>query len=456
MKARPALERSIDVLVVGGGPAGAATAATLRRDAGLGVVVAERSDYGGQRVGETLSPGARPLLDHLGAWPAFERAGHLPAYGNAAAWGGGEVRERDFLMTPLGAGWHLDRRRFDADLAAAAEARGAEVWRSTRLVSLERAAGGWRAGLAGPAGLAQLETRFVVDASGKSQSVARRLGAGRELFDRLVALAIELPAPAEADTFTLVEACRHGWFYSSCLPGPAGPVWFAALMTDGDLARREGLARPEGFRAALAEAPRTTERLGAGALAEAVQRLKPVAAHAARLATSAGEGWLAVGDAAASYDPLSSSGIARALDAGIGAGIAVRRHLEGDGAAIGQLLARQDAFYRQYLATWTRYYQIEQRWPDAPFWRRRQTAVSLDPHSRLVAAARSADRRRWPGDLLPLEPQDLLELCREPRSAAEIVALHPRREEIGDLRIVLGLQWLLSGGALAIGEAPAP
>lgn len=444
--------RSIDVLVVGGGPAGTATAATLRRSAGLSVVVLERSDYDGERIGETLSPGARPLLEHLGAWQAFERAGHLGAYGNAAAWGTGEVHERDFLMTPLGGGWHLDRRRFDADLAIAAEERGAEIWRRSRLTSLEKHPDGWRVRVAGPNGESTFVALFVVDASGKNQTVARRLGSERDVFDRLVALTVRLPAPAEADTFTLVEACSHGWFYSSCLPGPNGPTWFAALMTDADLARRHGLARPEGFRAALAEAPHTTERLGEAALAAASRRVIPIAAHSARLATPAGEGWLAVGDAAGSFDPLSSSGIARALDAGIGAGIAIGQHFAGDTASIARLLARQEGFYQQYLGTWTRYYQIEQRWPASPFWRRRQQTISLDPHSRLVAT--SLPVARWPDDLLPLEPADLIAICREPRSAAEIVALHPRRADVGDLRLVLGLQWLLQGGVLAINATP--
>src|SRR5213593_4324139 len=51
-----------DVAIVGGGPAGAAAALTLRKYAGQRVVLLERSRYDGPRAGETASPSLRPLL----------------------------------------------------------------------------------------------------------------------------------------------------------------------------------------------------------------------------------------------------------------------------------------------------------------------------------------------------------------------------------------------------------
>jgi flavin-dependent dehydrogenase len=59
------------------------------------------------------------------------------------------------------------------------------------------------------------------------------------------------------------------------------------------------------------------------------QRLKPVEAGGGRLEYSAGEGWLACGDAALAFDPLSSQGILSALYGGMLASRTVLRELSG-------------------------------------------------------------------------------------------------------------------------------
>jgi flavin-dependent dehydrogenase len=85
-----------------------------------------------------------------------------------------------------------------------------------------------------------------------------------------------------------------------------------------------------------------------------------------------GPNWLAVGDAASRFDPLSSQGIVKALRSGIFASY-----------AIGDLLVRSDPTglrryqhyiteeFRSYTQTRAKYYGQEQRWPQSPFWRRR-------------------------------------------------------------------------------------
>src|SRR3712207_78079 len=106
--------KMIDVAVVGGGPAGCAAALSLRSHApGLSVTLLEASGYGGERVGETLSPPAATVLEHLGVWDAFRAQGHHEAYGTAAAWGHAVPHENEFLFHVRQVGWHLDRAAFD-------------------------------------------------------------------------------------------------------------------------------------------------------------------------------------------------------------------------------------------------------------------------------------------------------------------------------------------------------
>ena len=84
-----------------------------------------------------------------------------------------------------------------------------------------------------------------------------------------------------------------------------------------------------------------------------------------------GKGWIAAGDAAASFDPLSSLGIGYAMLSGIQAARAVDHRLNGDedlAAAYEGDVARHMA---GYLAQRRELYRLEQRWPERPFWSRR-------------------------------------------------------------------------------------
>lgn len=432
----------VDVMVVGAGPAGLATALALRKQGGLGVALLDRGAPGAG-VGETLAPGARDLLKALGLLADFEAQSHLPAYGTAAAWGQPELATRDFLMTPFGCGWTLDRTRFDRLLAAHAEAAGALRVQAS-LGRIDRLADGWRViGNVTPA--CEFRARFLVDASGRASGLARRLGARLHFLDRQVAVLGEfaLPPGAALDQLTVVEACAQGWAYSVRIPGDRLMV---ALLSDGDSARASDLFERAGWNAMLDTLPHTRLRLRH---ATACAALRPVAAHSARLDRFAGEDWLAVGDAAASHDPLSGSGIQRALEGALRAAQAIHRHLmRGQRDALDAYANSLAADYGRYMQTHAQYYALEQRWPTHPFWRRRQPRIELHPQQVLV----SQGRRRLPAlpaHLLGFDPTALLASAAQPRAAHQLMAEHgadPGRS----LQVLLGLQWLLDVDALRL------
>jgi flavin-dependent dehydrogenase len=76
--------------------------------------------------------------------------------------------------------------------------------------------------------------------------------------------------------------------------------------------------------------------------------------------------WVAVGDAASAYDPLSSLGICKALESGIRAADALARH------RLDEYEAWVRSSFEQYVWTRDAYYALETRWPDSPFWRARR------------------------------------------------------------------------------------
>lgn len=344
------------VVVVGGGPAGAVAALVLARR-GVPVTVFEARPGPALKVGETLPSNLAPLLRHLGLEGLLD--GHLRSQGNRSFWGSAVAVESPFLANPYGEGWHVDRRRFEASLAQAAIAAGAD----------------WRWGVR--VDQHAVPDAFVADATGRPARLARRFGARRLRYDRLVGIStlLESPAPAQ-DTYTLVEATPDGWWYSALL---ADGRLAAAFLGDGDLLDRPLLAGdPEAWWSRLRRTDATRERVGAHGYQGSTLRVLP--AETSRLDRIEGDRWLALGDAAVAYDPLSSYGVGSAMGSGFYAGHTIADLLAGrddrETARLAYLGVMQQAA-EHCFALQREAYSRERRWPDSPFWRRRQEADYL-------------------------------------------------------------------------------
>lgn len=373
---------SFDVAIVGGGPGGAATALSLRAHApALSVVLIEASHYEAMRIGETLPPPVRSLLVHLGVWEVFQAQPHREVYGTTAAWGSAELYDNDFIYMPAHTGWHLDRAAFDAMLADAAHRQGATLLLNTRVCDSTQAGNEWRLTLSTGQSLA---ARFLVDATGAAAALARRGGARFVEADNLVGIAASFQA-FDRNPSILIEAFKHGWWYSAGLPDGRRIV---ACMTDADILKRKRLHDPQVWQREL----NTTANIAATVQRGRISGKMTVrSASSRRLEPAAGRGWLAVGDSASRFDPLSSQGIFKALRSGIFASY-----------AIGDLLARHDESgmeryrrfvldeFKSYAEVRTKYYREEQRWPESEFWRRRHAEADFGKTT-AVTTTRSSD-----------------------------------------------------------------
>lgn len=316
------------------------------------------------RIGETLPGAARRLLETLGAWNRFAAAGHSLCHARRSVWGAAEPVELDGLCDPAGPGWRLDRRRFEADLRAEAAARGARLSTPGRVDSVAREGAGWRLA---PAGGETLTARALIDAGGRGSRPLRAEGGRRTAQDKLICAWTHLPLEREPAEITYTESVADGWWYSAPLPGARRLL---AFHTDSDLASAETLT-PE----ALVERARRSALLAAEIADSGPPAAGPAricAAHGARLIVPAGEGWLAVGDAALAFDPLSSQGLFNALYSGLMGGRAMAAQLAGDEAAAAAYASRLEEIWAAYEHHRRVYYGQERRWPDARFWVRRR------------------------------------------------------------------------------------
>jgi flavin-dependent dehydrogenase len=374
------LDHDRTVAILGGGPAGCATALALHHQ-GIGdVLVIEAGNHDAQRIGESIPPDTGLMFRSLGLWDDFVAEGHAPCLGSRSAWGDNRLGYNDYLYNPHGQGWHLDRRRFDAFLLAQIGTRGMGVLTGTSFDKAEPLpGGGYRLRLIGPGGaVTTLTARFIVDATGARGLFAHQRGASRQRLDQMVVAAgfFEVPEGSKGSHLTLLEATEYGWWYAAQLPGGQQ---VAALATDAALLKEGCLDQPLPWMERLA-----TTRHVAGDVAGAVLipgSLKVWPTPSFLLDRPAGADWLAVGDAASTYDPLSSQGIHKAFVDAMAAAPVIAGLLErgaGGDTGASDFAAGVAARFDDYVRNRNYFYDLEARWPDAPFWKHRRERVALE------------------------------------------------------------------------------
>jgi flavin-dependent dehydrogenase len=167
------------------------------------------------------------------------------------------------------------------------------------------------------------------------------------------------------DSTTLVEASADGWWYSAVLPDSRLLV---AWMSDTDLIRAARVRDPDMWRTHLGMSGPTRAR-AAGGTPDGPPRIWGAASQHLTLVQD--EAWVAAGDAACCWDPLSSAGILKALRTGRLAAFVALDFLNGrpdTARRYASIVQREHAAYRETRA-W--FYRQEVRWRDAPFWARR-------------------------------------------------------------------------------------
>jgi flavin-dependent dehydrogenase len=365
----PSSSESFDVVIVGGGPAGAAAAIILAK-LGFRTAIIERSDYTRHRIGETLPPAIRSSLISLGIWQRFLEDGHIESFSIRSAWGAALPRDSSHIYDPYGSGWHVDRRRFDHTLVRAAENAGAILFTEANITSItHNQTSYWQLSILQRKSLHLLHASFLIDATGRTGTIPRHLPRFFHIVDRLIGVVRFLAMRAEP--YTLIEAQANGWWYSAPLPCDHLVV---AYMTDADLLANSGCTLSNYWIRQLADAPLTLTRTG-----HQTHITEPHIVSAASLIRRpvCGIDWIAAGDASVAFDPLSGQGVYNALEGGKLAAKAVIARFDGNNEAFMEYTDWINSIFSNYLQLRTAFYSKEQRWRLSPFWRRRHFASRL-------------------------------------------------------------------------------
>ena len=358
----------LDVLVIGGGPAGCAAALALLNQTSLNVGIVESTDYTNMRIGESVSPSMMDEMRYLGVEKEFLGTNPIPSHGIDAAWGTSKILSRDFFFSGHGNGWNLDRNKFDLMLMDAVKKRKGKLLTSSKIHSSEKKGKNWQFVIRKDNETSiDLEAKFVIDASGKNASFARDLGTKWQVLDNLVGVACVylIENDLNEKLYTLVESVSNGWWYSSMIPNNKRIVVF---MTDSDISALLKLQYQKNWDTLLKKTLHIQKTISDE---KRISGPNIFAAYSQVIEKADFSGWIPAGDAAASFDPLSSIGIGHALVSGSHCAVIAENVLHSDGRLMLEYLNGISKNFERYLQNRRHFYNFEKRWTDEPFWKRR-------------------------------------------------------------------------------------
>jgi flavin-dependent dehydrogenase len=310
-----------DVAVIGGGPGGS-TAATALAQRGRRVVVLERERFPRFHIGESQLPWTNEILRTLGVRDTIAASGFIEKWGASFRGPDGpDERYADFRFareTPTPQTFQVLREKFDEILLRHSEKSGAQVLEEHRLTDAAFDSDGVTLSFSHNGSAGTMRVGVVIDASGRTGVLVKRFG--RHEPDPLL---LNIAVHAQYEGIPRASGRRAGDIRMYTRPD-MGWLWFIPLsdtvisvgaVIPQVVHRRESKATPEESLAHyLANTP------AALSLLEGARRVSPARFDAdySYLATRmAGDRWVAVGDAAAFLDPVFSTGVMLAMQAGV-------------------------------------------------------------------------------------------------------------------------------------------
>ena len=315
----------VDVLVIGGGPAGT-TAATLLARQGRSVLLLEKDAHPRFHIGESLLPMNLPILERLGVLEQVRAIGVLKLGADFPVHDADDTthvfRFERALDPKFGYAFQVRRSEFDALLFENARANGVDARMQVRVESLEHDAGGRPVGAtarAADGSALQVRMRYLVDASGRDTFVGNRLKLKRKSAQHQSAAifshfrGVQRREGDDAGNIT-VDRFEYGWYWLIPLPDDVmsiGAVCFPEYLKQRRSDGNAGRSNEDFLMQTLLRTPSVASRM------QHAERIAPVHAtgnYSYACTQMSGPGWVMAGDAYAFIDPVFSSGVYLAMN----------------------------------------------------------------------------------------------------------------------------------------------
>jgi flavin-dependent dehydrogenase len=316
---------SYDLIVIGAGPGGSAAAAIASRG-GLRTLLLEREPVPTFKIGESLMPDTHGVFEKMGALERMKSSHFVEKHSVQFFTRTGKASmpfyfEKERPGDDSARTWQVRRSEFDQLLMETAAEQGAEVHRGVNVRDVlfeDGRAIGVRAAAAGHGDPVELASRVVIDATGQSALLSRRLNLGRVDYGLRHASiythfrgALRDEGKDEGATLILHTESGECWFWYIPLAGDVVSVGVVGPM-DALIRNRDG--RPhEIFFEEVGNCAEIERRIGPARQCRPVSVMKD---FSYRIEEMAGNGWIAIGDAFSFIDPVYSSGVFLALKSG--------------------------------------------------------------------------------------------------------------------------------------------
>ena len=340
-----------DVIVIGGGPAGSTVAALV---AGYGhrVLLLERERFPRFQIGESLMPGTYWSFKRLGVLEKLKKSAFVRKYSVQFFGASGRASAPFYFHRhdphESSVTWQVLRSEFDRMMLENAREKGACVRQGAAVQEVlfdgDRAVG--VRSRCGDGSLNDLQARVVVDATGRSALISRKLNIKTEEPRlRKASLYTHFESASrdegidEGATLILHTRTKDAWFWYIPL---AGDVVSVGVVGDiGYLLQKRAGTPQEIFDEELERCLPMKERLMG---ARQLFPMKVTSDFSYRARSVSGDGWVLVGDAYGFLDPVYSSGVFLALKSGEMAADAIHEAIVNDDFSAERLGSWGDAF----------------------------------------------------------------------------------------------------------------
>ena len=280
-------------------------------------------------------------------------------------WGNDLWEQKNFITEVHGHGYLLDRLYFEKQLQELIKESPATLFSGYRLKHILQTDNIVKTYIQKGKKVLEISGKYIVDATGRKASVCRHFEVFKKELDKQFAITIAATLSHKIEHQILIEPTSNGWWYVAPVLNNAITMMFFTL--------KELLPIKEETLFFLEKELRATRYLSKilKGISFKKKELRIIPAGTSYLEVPYGKKWLAVGDAAYSYDPISSYGITSALASGYYGGHALADLLSGKENALNAYRFVVEKAFIDYMQKLKMHYQAEKRWEDSLYWKKR-------------------------------------------------------------------------------------